>query len=297
MAQTHFVKEQLEAKYSDLKVDILSMTTQGDQMLEHSLAKVGGKGLFVKELEKALLSGEADIAVHSCKDIPMELPEGLCLSAILKRDDPCDALVSNQYQSFADLPDGAIIGTSSLRRQVQLLHQRPDFQIKLLRGNANTRLSKLDAGEYDAIIIAAAGLTRIGQDHRMTGRLPVVPFIPAVAQGALAIECRQNDEKAHELLAFLRDADTTQCVEMERAVSRALGASCNLPLAAYATREGGLLNLMAMVASPDASHYLVVESAQEDTLPVEELANKVVDQLKEQGAEEILNQVRDEFNR
>lgn len=254
--QAEHIKARLEKLYPQLAVSILGMTTQGDQILDKTLSKIGGKGLFVKELEVALQEGRADIAVHSIKDVPMTLPEGFSLAAICEREDPRDAFVSNRYSTLSELPDGAVVGTSSLRREAQLKANFPNLTIKPLRGNVQTRLGKLDAGDFDAIILAAAGLKRLGLTDRIREELDPGMSLPAPGQGALGIEIRADRDDLKALLAPLNHPDTWACVTAERAVSRTLGGSCQVPLAAYATLSGNLLQLDALVAHPDGSMVL-----------------------------------------
>ncbi len=251
--QAQFVKERLEALYPACRVELLGMTTRGDRILDRPLAKVGGKGLFVKELEAALLAGEADLAVHSMKDVPMVLDEAFALAATLAREEPADAFVSNRYASLDDLPPGAVVGTSSLRRQAQLIAQYPYLAVSPLRGNLDTRLRKLDEGQFDAIILAAAGLRRLGLGERIRSVLPVEVSLPAAGQGALGIECLAERADVRSWLAPLADPATTACVAAERAFARVLGGSCEVPIAAYAVLEGGELWLRGRVAEPDGS--------------------------------------------
>ena len=270
---------------------LLGMTTRGDQILDRSLSKVGGKGLFVKELESALEQGQADIAVHSLKDVPMELPEGFALACVLKREDPRDALVSNRYASLQDLPPGAKVGTSSLRRHVLLRALRPDLKIEPLRGNLDTRLRKLDEGQYEAIILAAAGLLRLGAGARIRQYLEPGQMLPAAGQGALAIEVRADRADLLAALAPLADQETWLAVSAERAVSRAMGGSCSMPLAAYAAfvgvGQGKRLRIDATWGDPDASTALVqthAESAAVDVAAAEALGRTVAQQLRAGGA-------------
>jgi hydroxymethylbilane synthase len=232
-------------------VELLGMTTQGDQILDRTLSKVGGKGLFVKELEQAIHEGHAQLAVHSLKDVPMQLPEGFVLSCILKREDPRDALVSNHYQSLAELPTGAVVGTSSLRRVVLLRALRPDLKLIPLRGNLDTRLRKLDEGHYDAIVLAAAGLIRLGLTSRVSHAFSTQEMLPAAGQGAIGIETLQTEAALHAQLQALMDFPTALAVCAERAVSRTMGASCSMPLAAFAEWEGSVLQLRAAWGDPD----------------------------------------------
>ena len=243
--QAHYVKERLMACHPGLTVTLVPMVTRGDIILDTPLAKVGGKGLFVKELELALLEDRADIAVHSMKDVPVEFPQGLGLVTICEREDPRDAFVSNTYASLDDLPRGSIVGTSSLRRQAQLLTRRPDLQIRFLRGNVNTRLAKLDAGEYDAIILAAAGLIRLGFEQRITSPISIEDSLPAGGQGAVGIECRSADPEIHALLTPLHHADTAVRVTAERALNKHLNGGCQVPIACYAVLEGEQIWLRA----------------------------------------------------
>ena len=238
-------------------VTLLGMTTKGDQILDRSLSKVGGKGLFVKELEVALEDGHADIAVHSLKDVPMELPEGFALACVMEREDPRDALVSNRFASLADLPQGAVVGTSSLRRVVLLRSLRPDLKIEPLRGNLDTRLRKLDDGQYDAIVLAAAGLKRLGLGERIRATFEPTDMLPAAGQGALGIEVRADRADLMEALAPLSHQSTWLAVAAERAVSRAMGGSCSMPLAAFATFSGEYLQLNAAWGDPEAATPLV----------------------------------------
>lgn len=270
-----------------LSVELLGMTTKGDQILDRTLSKVGGKGLFVKELEVALEEGRAHIAVHSLKDVPMELPAGFALACVMEREDPRDAFVSPHYASLAQLPQGAVVGTSSLRRQVLLHALRPDLKIVPLRGNLDTRLRKLDEGQYDAIILAAAGLTRLGMGERIRSVMPAEVSLPAAGQGALGIECLAARTDVIGWLQPLVDADTTACVLAERAVARALAGSCEVPLGAYAVIREGRLWLRGFVARPDGSEIV---RAEREGAPAdaEALGRALADDLRGQGAEAIL---------
>ncbi|WP_019103561.1 hydroxymethylbilane synthase [Chromobacterium haemolyticum] len=256
MWQAEHIKARLQTLYPHLSVDILGMTTQGDQILDKTLSKIGGKGLFVKELEVALAEGRADLAVHSIKDVPMVLPEGFALAAICEREDPRDALVSARYADLSELPDGAVVGTSSLRRESQIRARYPRLVVKPLRGNVQTRLRKLDDGEFDAIILAAAGLKRLGLSERIRKELPPSESLPAAGQGALGIEIRADRADLMQLLAPLNHAATHSCVSAERALARELGGSCQVPLGAFATLNEGTLALGGFVASPDGSVML-----------------------------------------
>lgn len=251
--QACHIQSRLQARYPGLVVELLGMTTQGDRILDVTLNKIGGKGLFVKELELALLEGRADLAVHSMKDVPMTLAPEFALAAICEREDPRDALVSNRYARLADLPPGGIVGTSSLRRESQLRALHPQLVIRPLRGNVGTRLAKLDAGEYDAIVLAAAGLKRLGLAERIAECLEPQTSLPAPGQGALGLEIKAGRDDLKALLAPLNDAATAACVTAERALSRRLGGSCQLPLGAFCTDTDGVLALSAFVARPDGS--------------------------------------------
>ncbi len=254
--QAQYVKQRLEACHPGLTVELVPMVTRGDVILDTPLAKVGGKGLFVKELELAMLDGRADIAVHSMKDVPVEFPEGLGLVTICEREDPRDAFVSNQYKSLDDMPAGSIVGTSSLRRQCQIAARRPDLIIRSLRGNVGTRLSKLDNGEYDAIILAVAGLKRLQLDARITSALAPEVSLPAVGQGAVGIECRLDDTRTRDLLAPLNHDETAVRVRAERAMNTRLEGGCQVPIGSYAELKDGELWLRALVGAPDGSRLV-----------------------------------------
>ncbi|KAB7683111.1 hydroxymethylbilane synthase [Plesiomonas shigelloides] len=288
--QAEHVRQLLCAQHPDLEVTLVPMVTKGDVILDTPLAKVGGKGLFVKELELALLEQRADIAVHSMKDVPVEFPDGLGLVCICERDDPHDALVSNHYDSLDALPQGAIVGTSSLRRQCQLRAARPDLHIKDLRGNVGTRLSKLDNGEYDAIILAAAGLRRLGLEARIRARLSVQQSLPAVGQGAIGIECRLDDARVRALLAPLNHADTADRVVAERAMNNRLQGGCQVPIGSYAELTGDQLYLRALVGAPDGSRLLQAEIRGPRT-EAEQLGSALAEQLLDAGAGSILSAV------
>lgn len=257
--QAEYVKARLEQAHPGLKVSLVPMVSRGDKLLDAPLAKIGGKGLFVKELETALLENEADIAVHSMKDVPMDFPEGLGLYCICEREDPRDAFVSNTYSSLDALPEGSVVGTSSLRRQAQLLARRPDLKIQFLRGNVNTRLAKLDAGEYDAIILAAAGLIRLGFEDRIRSSISAEDSLPAGGQGAVGIECRSADSDVHALLAPLHHRDTALRVTAERALNKHLNGGCHIPIACYALLEDDQLWLRGLVGQPDGGLLLRAE--------------------------------------
>mgnify|MGYP001001875296 FL=1 len=288
--QANYVKDSLQQLYPDLTVELVPMVTKGDVILDSPLAKIGGKGLFVKELENALLNKEADIAVHSMKDVPMQFPEGLGLAVICKREDPRDAFVSNSYRTFAELPQGAVVGTSSLRRQCQLKALRPDLDIRSLRGNVGTRLSKLDNGDYDAIILASAGLIRLGLADRIASFIEVEQSLPAAGQGAVGIECRTDDVQVKQLLAPLADAETTCCVLAERAMNNRLQGGCQVPIGGYAVLQQGQLYLRALVGDVDGSQIIRAEgkSAVENA---DVLGVQIAEQLLAQGADKILQSI------
>ena len=254
--QAEHVRERLLALHPGLQVELLTMSTQGDRILDSPLAKIGGKGLFVKELEQGMLDGRADLAVHSMKDVPAELPEGLWIGAILEREDPRDAFVSNRYTSVDALPEGARVGTSSLRRQCQLRAGRPDLQLLDLRGNVGTRLGKLDDGAYDAIILACAGLKRLGLSARISRGLMPEEMLPAIAQGVIGIECRVDDERVNSLIEPLNHVETRQRTEAERAMNAALAGGCQAPVAGYSVLNDGVIELRGLVGRPDGSHVI-----------------------------------------
>ena len=256
MWQAEHVAARLLEAHPGLEVELVTFTTQGDKILDTPLAKIGGKGLFVKELERAMLDGDADIAVHSMKDVPVDLPTGLYLPVIMQREDPRDAFVSNDYKDFNDLPQGARLGTSSLRRQCQLKEARPDLEILDLRGNVNTRLAKLDAGDYDAIILACAGLKRLGFDDRIRASMSPEVSLPAIGQGAIGIECRNDDANTNNLIAVLDDAETHICVDAERAMNARLGGGCQVPIAGFAELKDEQLQLRGLVGRVDGSEIL-----------------------------------------
>ena len=287
MWQAQHIRDRLRALYPQTEVSILGMTTQGDQILEVTLSKIGGKGLFVKELETALEDGSADLAVHSLKDVPMNLPAGFVLAAIGKREDPHDAFISNKFENLASLPAGSVVGTSSLRRESQLRARFPHLKIEPLRGNVQTRLRKLDKGQYAAIILAAAGLKRLGLGDRIRGIITSEDSLPAVGQGALGIECRTDRADIIALLQPLHDADTAACVMAERSMSRALGGSCQVPLGGFAEVINGKLRMRGFVASPDGKRMMRAESVGEIEHP-EALGAIIADELRTQGADVIL---------
>lgn len=288
--QAEYVKARLEASHPGLKVSLVPMVSRGDKLLDAPLAKIGGKGLFVKELETALMENEADIAVHSMKDVPMEFPEGLGLYCICEREDPRDAFVSNHFDDLDALPSGSVVGTSSLRRQAQLLARRPDLKIQFLRGNVNTRLAKLDAGEYDAIILAAAGLIRLGFGERIRSSISVDESLPAGGQGAVGIECRTTDSELHALLECLNHAPTATRVVAERALNKRLNGGCQVPIACYAVLEGDQLWLRGLVGQPDGTVLLRAEG-RAPAADAEALGVQVAEALLDQGAEQILQAV------
>ena len=287
--QAEYVRSALQAVHPSLPVELLGMTSRGDQLLDVPLAKVGGKGLFVKELETALLEGSADIAVHSMKDVPMEFPAGLGLGVICEREDPSDAFVSNTFNTLDELPAGAVVGTSSLRRECQLRERRPDLRVKFLRGNVNTRLRRLDEGEYDAVILASAGLIRLGFGARIAQRIPVEQSLPAGGQGAVGIELRTADQQVLALLRVLHHEPTAQRVNAERALNQRLQGGCQVPIACYAEHRAdtGRLWLRGLVGRPDGSLILRAEgeAAAQDG---QRLGVAVAEQLLAQGAAEIL---------
>jgi hydroxymethylbilane synthase len=291
MWQAEHVRCALHKLYPRCDVKILGMTTRGDQILDRTLSKVGGKGLFVKELEAALAEGRADLAVHSLKDVPMQLPEGFALSTIMEREDPCDAFVSPHYASLDELPAGSVVGTSSLRREAMIRMRFPHLDVRPLRGNLDTRLGKLDRGDYAAIILAAAGLKRLGLEARIRARLSPEESLPAAGQGALGIEIRADRADLAAWLAPLHDEKTALAVEAERAVSRALGGSCEVPLAAFAHWNGDALSLRGIVSMPDGKRVLRAEESVQapDLAAALALGQRVSSDLAQQGAMEIVS--------
>lgn len=287
MWQAEHVAAALEKAHPGIKVEIHGMSTQGDKILDTPLAKIGGKGLFVKELEQRMLAGDADIAVHSMKDVPVELPEGLHLSVIMKREDPRDAFVSNNYASLEELPEGAKVGTSSLRRQSQLSDRRPDLEILPLRGNVNTRLRKLDDGDYDAIILASAGLIRLGFEERIRSFIDTDDSLPAIGQGAIGIECRADDEVTNNLLAPLHHGDTAVCVEAERAMNARLEGGCQVPIGGHAILTDEGLYMRGLVGTTDGSEIIRAEISGE-AKDAAQLGETLADELLDHGAKEIL---------
>ena len=288
--QADYVKTELERHHPGLCVELVPLTSRGDKILDVPLAKVGGKGLFVKELEQALLAGAADIAVHSMKDVPMEFPDGLGLAVICPREDARDAFVSNRFASLDDLPAGAVVGTSSLRRQCQLLARRPDLQVKFLRGNVQTRLQKLDDGEYDAIILAAAGLIRLELQARIRSLIAPEVSLPAGGQGAVGIECRMQDQATLALLQPLHHQPTAEQVLAERAMNRRLQGGCQVPIACYALQQGGELWLRGLVGAPDGSQMLFDE-IRGPVAEGEQMGIQLAERLLAAGADSILAQV------
>ena len=288
--QAHYVSNMLQHHHPELKIELVTMVTQGDKILDTPLAKVGGKGLFVKELEVGMLEGRADIAVHSMKDVPVEFPEGLHLAAICEREDPRDAFVSNNFKSLEELPQGARLGTSSLRRQSQIAALRPDLKIIDLRGNVNTRLKKLDDGEYDAIILAAAGLKRLEFEDRITQFIDTDVCLPAIGQGAVGIECRSDDARVHNLIAPLNDNKTQIRVTAERAMNERLQGGCQVPIAGYAEIEKGLIMLRGLVGQVDGKKIIRGDIAG----PIDsaaELGVVLAEDLLSRGADKILNEL------
>ena len=288
--QAEHVRARLEEAWPGLTVELLRMSTQGDKILDAPLAKIGGKGLFVKELEQSLLDGRADIAVHSMKDVPVELPAGLHLPVILAREEVRDAFVSTRYGAFADLPLGGRVGTSSLRRQCQLRRLRPDLELLNLRGNVGTRLRKLDDNDYDAIILASAGLIRLGEGRRITQRLAADVCLPAIGQGAIGIECRCDDARVNELIAVLDDAPTHVCITAERAFNERLEGGCQVPIAGHAVLTGEGVRLEGLVGRPDGSE-LIRGSRSGPRSEAAEIGVALADELLSRGADRILREI------
>jgi len=288
--QAEHVQARLQALHPGLQVELVTMSTRGDRILDSPLSKIGGKGLFVKELEQGMLEGSADIAVHSMKDVPAEFPEGLVLGAILEREDPQDAFVSEHFESVAALPQGAVVGTSSLRRQCQLREQRPDLQILDLRGNVGTRLAKLEAGEYAAIILACAGLKRLGLAQRITRALTPEEMLPAIAQGVIGIECRADDAATHALIDPLNDTDTRYRTLAERAMNATLSGGCQAPVAGYSELDNGILHLRGLVGQPDGSEMIRGEISG-PVADAEQLGQQLADDLLARGARPILDEL------
>ena len=290
MWQAEHVKERLMQAHKGLEVELVTFTTKGDKILDTPLAKIGGKGLFVKELETAMLEGKADIAAHSIKDVPMDFPEGLFLSTILEREEPCDAFVSNTFDSIQKLPEGSVVGTCSLRRKSQLLSKRPDLIIKDLRGNVNSRLEKLDNGDYDAIILACAGLIRLDMEKRIKQRISSSWILPAVGQGAVGLEARVDDEETLELISVLNHDDTADRVIAERALNHRLEGGCQVPIASYAMLDGDTLHLQALVGEPDGSKIIQSDISGHRS-EGERLGAELGDELLSLGAKEILDKL------
>ncbi|WP_337954627.1 hydroxymethylbilane synthase [Rheinheimera sp.] len=288
--QAEYVKAELLRNHPNLTVELVPMSTQGDKILDTPLAKIGGKGLFVKELEQAMLEDRADIAVHSMKDVPVEFPDGLMLHTICPRENPQDAFVSNQFKSIDELPPGAVVGTSSLRRQCQLKALRPDLTVRDLRGNVNTRLAKLDNGEYAAIILAAAGLIRLGFEQRIAALMPVDTSLPANGQGAVGIECRSDDKEVQQLLSALEHRETRICVLAERAMNRKLQGGCQVPIGAYAVIENDTLWLRGLVGALDGSE-IIRHQLRGPVAEAEQLGVALAEHLLSQGADRVLQDV------
>lgn len=287
MWQAEHVTARLQELNPSLQVEVVGMTTRGDKILDSPLSKIGGKGLFVKELEVGMLEGSADIAVHSMKDVPMEFPEGLHLPIIMEREDPRDAFVSNTYPNLDALPEGAVVGTSSLRRQTQVRAAYPHLQIKDLRGNVNTRLAKLDAGEYDAIILATSGLLRLGFQNRIASNLSPEQSLPAMGQGALGIECRQNDPRIEQLLAPLLHQETSIRVRAERAMNNRLNGGCQIPVAGFAEIQDGMLQMRGLIGFPDGS--TVYQCSMQGSVDTPEaLGVAIAEDLLAQGGDKVL---------
>jgi hydroxymethylbilane synthase len=285
--QAQHIAALLKGAHPGLAVELLPLSTRGDELIDRRLDQAGGKGLFVKELENAMAAGRADLAVHSMKDVPADLPSGFALAAITAREDPRDVFISSSYKTLKEMRKGSAVGTSSLRRGAQIAERHPGLEVRLLRGNVDTRLAKLDRGEYDAIVLAAAGLRRLGLDERITARLETDEMLPAPGQGALGVECLAGRAEVAVLLAPLADSPTTICVRAERAVSRALGGSCALPLAAYAQLVNDQLRLRALVASADGKNVIRTECMGAAADP-QGLGERAAQELRRQGAEEIL---------
>ncbi|NOQ34272.1 MAG: hydroxymethylbilane synthase [Methylococcaceae bacterium] len=285
--QAEHVAARLEEAFPEIKTELVTMVTKGDKILDAPLAKIGGKGLFVKELEQGMLEGTADIAVHSMKDVPVEFPEGLHLAVVLEREDPRDAFVSNHYASINDLPENPKIGTCSLRRQCQIKEKLPNAEILPLRGNVNTRLAKLDAGEFDAIILASAGLKRLGMADRITECLDSSISLPAIGQGAIGIECRSDDVEINQILKVLSDEATTIRLSAERAMNNRLNGGCQVPIAGFAEIQGDKLWMRGLVGNPDGSLIYRYEKTG-DIKDAVQIGTAVADELLAQGADKIL---------
>ncbi len=292
LEQAHIVSALLKQHHPELAIELLGITTEADKRLEVTLTDIGGKGLFVKELEEALFDGRADIAVHSMKDVPMELPKGLILPVMLKREDARDAFISNRFNSLDDLPNGAVLGTSSLRRQTQMQALRPDLEMKNLRGNIQTRLKRLDEGQFDAIILASAGLKRMGLEHRINSYLPIETCLPAAGQGALGIECREGDEEILQLIYPLIDSITFDCVSAERALCTQIGGGCKVPVAAYAEMLGNHVYLQGLVSGRNGSK--IIRTQQEGKRDQAQMLGKSAGaELQALGADALLSEFYD----
>lgn len=291
--QANYVKQQLLATHNNLTVELIPMVTQGDVLLDSPLSKIGGKGLFVKQLEQAMLNNDADIAVHSIKDIPVQFPEGLILATICQRDEVRDAFISNKYNSLDELPKGAIIGTSSLRRQCQLRAKYPHIQIKDLRGNVSTRLAKLDEHQYDAIILAAVGLKRLALDNRIKQLIDTDLILPAVGQGAIGIEARTNDQVILDLLAPLDDKNSRICIQAERAMNQQLQGGCQVPIACYSQLKNNTLSIQGLVGRTDGRE-IIKSQIQGNADQFEQLGHSLAEQLLNQGAKKILKELNGE---
>lgn len=290
MWQAKYVASEIKKNHPGMEVELLPVSTKGDQILDRSLMEIGGKGLFIKELEVILLDGKADIAVHSLKDMTAETPEGLFIAAVTKREDPRDAFVSTKYRTLQELPKGAKVGTSSLRRASQILHYRDDLQLSSLRGNVQTRLRKLDEGEYDAIILAAAGLKRLGMEDRICSYLSTEESIPAAGQGVMAIEARIDDKDTLELISCLHDQEVSSCIEAERAFLAHVGGDCKVPAGIYCVSENGMLKADAFIASTDGKEYF--RSKQEGSLQSpKQVGETLAEYLLSQGGREVLAKI------
>lgn len=285
--QARYIKARLLDAHPALNIEIIGMTTLGDQILDRSLSKVGGKGLFLKELEEALIAKTADIAVHSMKDVTVDLPDGLEIAVVCERENPQDAFVSNHYSSLGDLPDGAVVGTSSSRRTTQLMHRFPNLEFRGLRGNVNTRLRKLDEGDYDGIILAAAGLIRLGFEERIAQAIPSSVCLPAIGQGIVGVECRSDDVESKRLLSVLNNDQAQQCLQAERSMNRELNGGCQVPIAGHATLEGSIIRLSGSVGDVDNGDLLFA-SAEANILDADALGKKVAGELIAQGARELI---------
>jgi hydroxymethylbilane synthase len=287
LTQSGWIKSMIEARHPDVSVELVRITTKGDKILDSALSKIGGKGLFVKEIEDALLRKDVDLAVHSIKDVPAEIPEGLCLPVFPEREDPRDAFISMNYPSLSDLQEGASVGTGSLRRSSQLLNIRPDLKIIPMRGNVDTRLKKLEAGEFQAIILAAAGLKRLGLAGRITQLIPTDTCLPAIGQGALGLETREGDTRVMDIISFLNHTETELTVRAERAFLKRLEGGCQVPIAGLCVKEGSFIRLSGMVAELDGSRIIKNELVGPKDKP-EELGEALAERLLNAGAEKIL---------